>query len=283
MKSSAWVGLFVALLTSPASAAVSDAVAPGVAGSVFLFPLEGAQEVPPMEGPTRGACFAKIEASGVDLAITCTHNAIDPTLMRIHHAAAGSNGPVVFDIGLPASPASATWTGLTADEIADLLAGDLYVNLHTAGRPGGTIRGQVLQNEARTLAFSMDESQETPDQNEDDPPTGATGRCTVTLPLAADSLFVRCRHDVEDVTVSEVHIAPLGVDGPLVFGFDSAASPFEGTWPFASAVDAADLLRGYVYVNIHSAANPSGEIRGQIEPANSIFTDGFESGDTSAW
>ena len=43
----------------------------------------------------------------------------------------------------------------------------------------------------------------------------------------------------------------------------AALSPAEGTATLTDA-QAADLLAGKFYVNIHTAANPGGEIRGQV-------------------
>ena len=42
-----------------------------------------------------------------------------------------------------------------------------------------------------------------------------------------------------------------------------AASPVEGSATLTDA-QAADLLAGKYYINIHTAANPGGEIRGQV-------------------
>lgn len=42
-----------------------------------------------------------------------------------------------------------------------------------------------------------------------------------------------------------------------------AASPAQGSATLTDA-QAADLLAGRYYINIHTAANPAGEIRGQV-------------------
>ena len=42
-----------------------------------------------------------------------------------------------------------------------------------------------------------------------------------------------------------------------------ASSPIEGSATLSDA-QAADLLSGKYYINIHTAANPAGEIRGQV-------------------
>ena len=57
-----------------------------------------------------------------------------------------ANAGVLVPIGGAgmASPASGSAT-LNDAQAADLLAGRLYVNIHTAAHPGGEIRGQVTR------------------------------------------------------------------------------------------------------------------------------------------
>lgn len=54
-----------------------------------------------------------------------------------------------------------------------------------------------------------------------------------------------------------------GENGPPVVPFANAASPITGTATLTDA-QAADLAAGKWYVNVHTAANRGGEIRGQI-------------------
>jgi CHRD domain len=64
-------------------------------------------------------------------------------------AAAGVNGPV--DIALPGAPTAPSGTLpeltvlLNASEVAWLMAGLMYMDVHTAVFPGGEIRGQLLR------------------------------------------------------------------------------------------------------------------------------------------
>ena len=69
---------------------------------------------------------------------------------HFHNAAAGTDGGVVRTISgdFTGNTASGLWTGtdsepLTDALIAELLAGNLYVNIHTAANGAGEIRGQV--------------------------------------------------------------------------------------------------------------------------------------------
>lgn len=57
--------------------------------------------------------------------------------------------------------------------------------------------------------------------------------------------------------------AEPGGNAPPVVPFPSAASPITGTATLTDA-QAAELAAGKYYVNVHTAANRGGEIRGQI-------------------
>ncbi len=60
--------------------------------------------------------------------------------------------------------------------------------------------------------------------------------------------------------------AAKGENAGVAIPFENAASPIKGSAVLTDA-QAADLLSGKYYVNIHTAANKGGEIRGQVEKA----------------
>lgn len=63
-----------------------------------------------------------------------------------------------------------------------------------------------------------------------------------------------------------VHIhgpAEQGVNAGIVLRFDSVESPLELSATLTDA-QAADLLAGKLYVNVHTELNPGGEIRGNL-------------------
>ncbi len=223
----------------------------------FVFHLDGEQEVPPSGSSARGGCFAQLDTVAARLALVCTHNVVDATIAHIHRCVAGVNGPIVFDVGNPASPIEATWTGMTPAEIADLLAGNFYLNIHTSGRPGGEIRGQILPRTVDNFAFPMSGDQEVPPTD-----STATGNCTADLSDNATSLFVQCSHNVTAPTGIHLHVAPPGEEGPIVFDFN-LVNPFSGNIPLTPRL-VADFAAGFLYVNIHTVDFPQGEIRGQL-------------------
>ena len=125
--------------------------------------LSEAQEAPPVaDGPATGAFDFHLVGSTLVLdgtyggmtgdlrdvapgdAEDAEGNPIDGA--HIHVAAAGSNGPVVRALSVVENGGgSGRFFGefdLTASEIADLRAGNFYVNLHTDANPGGELRGQ---------------------------------------------------------------------------------------------------------------------------------------------
>ncbi|HEX6087066.1 MAG TPA: CHRD domain-containing protein [Thermoanaerobaculia bacterium] len=223
----------------------------------FVFHLSSDQEVPPSGSTARGGCYGQFDSAASSLSLVCTHNVESPAIAHIHRALPGANGPIVFDVGDPISPIEATWTGMTPGDVADLLAGRLYLNIHAAGRPDGEIRGQILPRTVDAFTFPANGGQEVPPNS-----SPATGNCSADLANDASFVSVRCTHNVGGVTSTHLHVAPPGVDGPVIFNFPNT-TPFSGDVPLTPRL-VADFAAGFLYVNIHSTAFVDGEIRGQL-------------------
>ncbi|HUR81840.1 MAG TPA: IPTL-CTERM sorting domain-containing protein [Thermoanaerobaculia bacterium] len=240
--------------------------------TIFAFRLSGDQEVPPVVTPETGGCMARFRAATSSLSIVCTHDVNLPTVMHIHQGAPGTTGDVLFDLGSPVSPVIATWDGMTPAQVAALLAGNLYVNIHTSGRPSGAIRGQIVPRSIDALTFPMDAAQVVPPGT-----SAASGTCTADLNTAADALAVSCTHNLPTPDQAHVHTAPRGQNGPITYTFPSATSPFSSNVPMTPR-NVADFEAGFLYVDVHgpdvSEESASDEIRGQIDAPVVVPTTG---------
>src|SRR6185436_18585238 len=228
----------------------------------FVFHLRGDQEVPPVPSVASGGCMGQLNQPASQFSLTCVHDVVGATIMHIHKGAPGVNGPIVFDLGDPASPVTATWTGMTAGDISDLLAGNLYINIHTGGRPAGEIRGQILPRTVDFVSFTATGAQYVPPN-----PTTATATCTADLDGPATSLAVQCTHNVPSPVSAHIHEAPVLQNGPIVFTFPSPASPLNANVPMTPRM-VADFAATFLYLDIHTGGGSEDtstpQIRGQI-------------------
>ena len=114
----------------------------------FRAELKGSEEVPPVETAATGTADITYDSESKNLSWTVEHSGLsgDVTAAHFHGPAApGENAPPVVPIDVSAlSSGSAT---LDDAQAANLEAGRLYLNLHTAANPDGEIRGQVTKAE----------------------------------------------------------------------------------------------------------------------------------------
>jgi hypothetical protein len=111
----------------------------------FHGTMTSAAEVPPNSSKGTGEATATLDTATKKLSYTVNYSGLTgpATMAHIHGPAApGSNAPVVIPFQPPTSPITGTAT-LTDAQMADLMAGRMYANVHTAANPGGEIRGQL--------------------------------------------------------------------------------------------------------------------------------------------
>lgn len=92
----------------------------------------------------------------------------------------------------------------------------------------------------------------------------ATGSATLTFNTSTKILTITVTHTVGTPTAGHIHKAAAGTNGGVIFGFTSPVSPINYTSIALDAAQEADLNANLYYVNIHTAAFPGGEIRGQL-------------------
>ncbi|MFN5946548.1 MAG: CHRD domain-containing protein [Phycisphaerae bacterium] len=132
----------------------------------FTATLSGAQEVPAVNTPALGTATLVLNTTTNQFTIDLQFTGLSApvTVAHIHRAAAGVNGPVIIGLdGMPLSNGRPSWNliapGVTsfnsggpltapfnfpAAEVANLIAGNTYFNVHSSNFPGGEIRGQII-------------------------------------------------------------------------------------------------------------------------------------------
>ena len=191
---------------------------------------------------------------------------------HIHLGAEGLNGPIAHDLYTgtgdfdPDNPISGTLT-LTETHVADLLAGDYYVNVHTSDHPTGEIRGQIYPATNLAMEASLSGANEVPPVDAD-----ASGQALFTLSPDMTQLYYRLFvADIASIGASHIHIGEMGANGPVTLGLYDGSVPFGPDDPVSGVVtptitDLAAIFAGDTYVNVHTAPHGPGEIRGQIGP-----------------
>ena len=232
--------------------------------------VDGGQEVPPVGGGGEGSASFTLTPSGLVYDISVAGLTGPITAAHFHRAPAGSNGSVVRDIGASfvGNTAYGVWTRqdsspLTPELVCEVLAGNIYVNVHTAAHPGGEARGQVTLSADRTSMTA------TLRATEEEPPSGSAGSGTASFRMGPVGLEFDITVDglTGPITAAHIHNAPIGTNGGVIFDlgpFFGGTPHARGSWAAPSTANVKSLLRGDCYVNVHTAANPGGEIRGQI-------------------
>jgi hypothetical protein len=111
------------------------------------IPLTGAEEVPPVVGYP-GSAFARVtfDDATKQLKYAVTVSGVSPgevTAAHIHRAPAGANGPIVYPLSTTGFTAVEGTINLTDADVADLMAGNFYINVHSLTYPAGFARGQI--------------------------------------------------------------------------------------------------------------------------------------------
>ncbi len=224
----------------------------------YLFELDEAQEVPVTASVASGCAEIELSADGTELSVHIEHDVRSTISGHLHFADPGVDGPIQFPFADPTTPVDEVWD-IDTTNVKRLLNSDLYANIHSTLHPGGEIRGQVVRDSLIWVSL-LDGGQA----------NGGAGTGSASLgfgiyKLSADqkTLEIHIEHNIASPTNGHIHYGRPNIEGGVAFGFSSFTSPIIETWDISTA-DVDSLLEGALYVNIHTAAFPSGEIRGQI-------------------
>lgn len=224
---------------------------------VFYATLTGSQEVPANDSAASGTGIYVFDPETKTLSGTTT-TTLTGTAAHLHTGAIG----VAAGVTVPFTGGPTTWimpaTVLTDAQVVALQSGNFYANVHNAAFPGGEVRGQLyLPAKFATLSGA----QETPPNN-----TAAGGIGWLSVNPFTRAVAGRIETTGVTASAAHVHRAAVGVAGPVVIPL-TQQSP--GIWVTAPGATLSDTLligfmKGELYFNVHSAAFPGGEIRGQL-------------------
>jgi hypothetical protein len=120
----------------------------------------------------------------------------------------------------------------------------------------------VLSATAQTVQISLTGAQEVP-------PVSTAGSGNGSITVGADqSVSGSVTTMGVEGTMAHIHLAAPGANGPVIVPMAKTA---DGVWSVPAGAKLTDaqfqsFKDGNLYVNVHSAANRGGEIRGQLKP-----------------
>jgi hypothetical protein len=186
------------------------------------------------------------------------------TAASIFVGAVGVNGTLLASL----SGGPSVWTGTTATlsaaDKASLRSGDFYVEIDSAAFPAGELRGQLF---ARPLLYG---AHLTGDQETPQVATSAFGDATFTVNSNLTITYSVVATGLTG-TAAHIHTGAFGVGGGVLFALAGGPTKWSGTTAAMTRAQFATLQTDGLYVNVHTSANPNGEIRGQIVPSEITY------------
>lgn len=135
---------------------------------------------------------------------------------------------------------------------------DYYCEPHAADLMLGTI---TVLRDPTNFVGTLAGWQEVPGNN-----SSARGDCTATLNADQTSISINCTHNVTNPTMAHLHRGTVGRNGAIMCALNVTGNSVSGTCPLTSE-DVEQLFDIALYVNVHSASFPGGEVRTQLVPA----------------
>lgn len=239
---------------------------------MFTAKLDGSQQVPAVTTIASGTGTFVLNSNGTQLTYNVTVNGLSGPITgsHFHNGAAGVSAGVVKSVTFSGNTVTGVWSSTDANQpltdllLSELLRGRLYFNVHTSANPGGEIRGQVLLSSGVGFTAKLEGSQSNPAVTTTASGTGSVRLNTdgtVTYDITAADLIPTAAH---------FHNAPAGTNGGVVKTITLTNNTGLGIWasidvtqPFTDLL-LRELVKGNLYMNVHTTANPGGEIRGQV-------------------
>ncbi len=229
--------------------------------------LNGASEVPTVATSATGSGSLTLLGSQLLYEINYSGLAGSATASHLHGPADATTSAGVLEPLAAPTGTSGTISGrltLTPTELGYLLAGQTYINIHSTAHVNGEIRGQIWPVQ---LGAGMNGASEVPSN-------GSAGTGNAFLTVLNDQLAYKVSFAGLTSAANGGHIhgpAYPGQNANVLIAFSGVPAATSGTFSGTATIDTLQLfylITGQTYVNIHTANNGNGEIRGQVMPAN---------------
>ncbi len=240
-------------------------------GFPYVASLTQAQESPPTGSTATGTASFTVSPDKTQILYSVMHNVVGGNAAHLHTATVTNSNPVP-SISLSYGANSFTGTAaLTQQNVADLEAGRLYINIHNSAHPDGDIRGQVIRPTEALYIANMRPTNEVP------PVINSSATGAIGFILSADGSQITYSGSFTGLssnsTLAHFHCCAMaGANGPPLYSLTPpngsvpvgvTSGTFAGQYA-VNAMDVTNMNSGNWYANVHTTINPSGEIRDQV-------------------
>jgi hypothetical protein len=248
--------------------------------------LSTEQETPAVEGAGTGNASIEIgkKSGAISGSLTVSGLTGDVSAAHIHSGVAGKNGAVIFalKVGENNTLTIPDGTVLDADQLAAMLAGKTYFNVHTTANPSGEIRGQIIPSTHKLIRVTLNGDNTIPQIPNETTATGV-GYITVNTTGKREIVGNFTTTNLDNATAAHIHKGLAGTAGGVLTSF-AQDSTDPALWTLANDAtlteeDLGTLNEAGLYINVHSQTNQAGEIRGQIVPEGITIIRAVLSGD----
>lgn len=221
-----------------------------------------------MLNSTRDTLYFTISAAKLSSSLTGYH---------IHNNRTGGNVIIDFDGKIDGTNVRSFITGSQLTGLlSDFIQGNLYVAVHTVNNPAVEILGFIKLESDWGFETSLDGMQAGNNSM-------AKGHAAVNFGMKGDTITVKLASNLTNkITAVHLHYGKVSQAGGVALGLDGLVAMDGISMVGGTTIGAADwtnlmtaLMSDSIYLNLHTAAFPNGEIRGQLKTTKTLRFDAW--------